>query len=82
MFRCLITSDEMLLWSESAPDSVADPMLAERLAAEISDADYESKIRSDCWNALSMRDVAADPGCENTSGALRYPPCAVAITTS
>ena len=35
---------QMLLWSESAPDSVADPGLAERLAAVISDADYEAKI--------------------------------------
>jgi hypothetical protein len=35
---------QMLLWSASAPDSVADLALAERLAAEISDADYESKI--------------------------------------
>ena len=35
---------EMLLWSESAPDSVSDPELATRLAASISDADYESKM--------------------------------------
>jgi hypothetical protein len=35
---------QMLLWSESAPDSVADAALAERLAAEIPDAEYESKI--------------------------------------
>jgi hypothetical protein len=41
-----LTDDErqMLLWSESAPDSVADPALAERLADMISDADYEAKI--------------------------------------
>ncbi len=35
---------QMLFWSESAPDSIADPALAERLAAEISDADYEAKV--------------------------------------
>jgi len=35
---------EMLLWSESAPDSVSDPELATRLAASISDADYELKM--------------------------------------
>jgi hypothetical protein len=41
-----LSDDErrMLLWSESAPDSVADPELAERLASEISDEDYEAKI--------------------------------------
>jgi len=44
--RITLSDDErqMLLWSESAPDSVADPELAERLAAQISDADYEAKI--------------------------------------
>ena len=35
---------QMLRWSEIEPDSVADPVLAERLAAHISDADYEAKI--------------------------------------
>ena len=41
-----LTDDErqMLLWSESAPDSVADVGLAQRIAAVISDADYEAKI--------------------------------------
>jgi hypothetical protein len=34
----------MLFGSESAPDSVADTALAERLALAISDADYETKI--------------------------------------
>jgi len=44
--RIKLSDDEcqMLLWSESAPDSVADPELADRLTEEISDADYESKI--------------------------------------
>jgi hypothetical protein len=46
---------QMLLWSESAPDSVADPELVKRLAAEISDADYESKIA-----LLVQRGFAAD----------------------
>jgi hypothetical protein len=46
---------EMLLWSESAPDSVADPELVGRLEAEISDADYESKIAG-----LVQRSFAAD----------------------
>ena len=55
---------EMLLWSESAPDSVADPMLAERLAAEISDADYESKIVGLLERSFK-RDVAADPGAKH-----------------
>ena len=43
-----LTDDErqMLLWSESAPDSVADVALAKRLAAVISDAGYEAKIGS------------------------------------
>jgi len=52
-----LTEDErqMLLWSESAPDSVANPELAERLAGEISDADYESKIAG-----LVQRSFAAD----------------------
>jgi len=35
---------QMLFWSESAPDSIEDPALAERLAQAISDADYETKI--------------------------------------
>jgi hypothetical protein len=41
-----LSDDErrMLFWSESAPESVADKDLAERLAAQISDADYEAKI--------------------------------------
>jgi hypothetical protein len=41
-----LSDDErhMLLWSESAPGSIADPELADRLADAISDADYESKI--------------------------------------
>jgi hypothetical protein len=52
-----LTHDEqqMLSWSESAPDSVADPALAERLAAVISDVDYEAKVGN-----LLRRSLAAD----------------------
>ena len=50
----------MLLWSESASDSVADPELAERLAVEISDADYESKIVGLLRSSFT-RDTAVDP---------------------
>ncbi len=35
---------QMLLWSESAPDSIANLDLAERLADQISDSDYEAKV--------------------------------------
>ena len=55
---------ETLLWSESAPDSVADPMLAERLAAEISEDDYESKIVGLLKRSFK-RDIAADPGAKD-----------------
>ena len=34
----------MLFWSESDPEFVVDPELPERLAAEISDDEYERKI--------------------------------------
>jgi hypothetical protein len=42
----LLTSDErlMLKWSEAGPDVFVDPTLAERLAVDTSDADYEDKI--------------------------------------
>jgi hypothetical protein len=50
---------QMLLWSESTPDSVADPELVERLSAEVSDADYESKIAG-----LVQRSFAADVAVE------------------
>lgn len=51
---------QMLRWSESAPDSVADPALAERFAAETSDADYEAKIVP-LLRAGFARDTEADP---------------------
>ena len=50
---------QMLMWSESAPDSVSDPELAQRLAAVISDADYESKIAG-LLSAAFRREVTAD----------------------
>jgi len=58
-----LSADErlMLKWSESAPDSIANPDLVERLAAEISDEDYEDKIAgllSRCY----ATEVAADRG--------------------
>jgi hypothetical protein len=35
---------QMLSWSESDPEYVVDPGLPDRLASEISDEEYESKI--------------------------------------
>ena len=51
---------QMLLWSETAPDSVADPQLAERLAAQISDFDYETKIASLLSHRFD-REMNSDP---------------------
>jgi hypothetical protein len=61
-----LSDDErrMLLWSESAPDSVADPELAERLAATISDADYEARIVGLLKRSFKA-DAAADPGAKD-----------------
>jgi hypothetical protein len=53
---------QMLLWSESGSDAVGDPELAHRLAAEISDADYESKI-----TGLLRRSFAADVVADQSS---------------
>ena len=50
---------QMLRWSESAPDSVADSELAQRLAAAISDSDYESKIAGLLSRSFS-REVTSD----------------------
>jgi hypothetical protein len=50
---------QMLMWSETAPDSVSDPELAQRLATVISDADYESKIAG-LLSAAFRREVRAD----------------------
>jgi hypothetical protein len=67
-----LTNDErqMLRWSESAPDSVADIALAERLAAAISDADYEAKIRDLLRNSVA-HDAAQDPGAKDRWSAAR-----------
>jgi hypothetical protein len=47
----------MLSWSESDPDFVIDPQLPERLAAEISDEEYEKKV-----TGLLVRRFAAEVG--------------------
>ena len=59
---------QMLLWSESAPNSVADPALAERLAAEISDADYESKV-VELLRSSFKGDTAVHPSAKEVWGA-------------
>ena len=51
---------QMLFWSESAPNSVADPELAERLAKDISDSDYEAKIAGLLRRSLAA-EIARDP---------------------
>ena len=51
---------QMLYWSESAPDSIADPELAERLADQISDSDYEAKIAGLLRRSL-IDEIARDP---------------------
>jgi hypothetical protein len=50
---------QMLSWSESDPEFKADPALVEQLAAEISDEDYEAKIRG-LLEAAYRRDVGSD----------------------
>ena len=64
-----LSDDErrMLLWSESAPDSVADSSLAERVAPEISDAAYESKIVG-LLRSSFKRDSAVDPAAKEVWG--------------
>jgi hypothetical protein len=51
---------QMLCWSESAPDSIADPDLAERLADQISDSDYEAKVTGLLRRSLAD-EIARDP---------------------
>src|SRR5688572_12391100 len=62
--RVTLSHDEqqMLHWSEIEADSVADPALAERLAAHISDADYEAKIAG-----LLKRQFEAESGADATA---------------
>ena len=55
----------MLTWSESEPDSIADPELVDRLAAEISDEDYVVKIAG-----LLARSYAADLARDSTAKAI------------
>ena len=50
----------MLSFSESDPDFVVQPELVDRLAQEISDADYEAKIARLIEQA-SARDIGEDP---------------------
>ena len=52
----------MLKWSESEPDSVADPALAARLASIIFDDEYEQKI-----GKLLERSYAADLARDRTA---------------
>lgn len=51
---------QMLFWSESEPDPVADLDLAGRLAGEISDSDYEAEIVGLLQRSFA-RDIARDP---------------------
>ena len=55
---------QMLRWSESAEDSVADPALAERLAVAMSDAEYESKIAGLLRNSFND-EARVDPGAKD-----------------
>ncbi len=50
----------MLNWSEVEPGCVADPAVVEELAAEISDRDYETKIRT-LIKAVYEFDASRDP---------------------
>ena len=60
--RVLLSPDErlMLRWSESEPDSVADPALAARLASQISDDEYEQKLEGLLTRSYAAN-VARDP---------------------
>jgi hypothetical protein len=51
----------MLFWSESAPDSESDPELADRLALEMSDEEYETKIAGLLTRRLED-ELGRDPG--------------------
>ena len=52
---------EMLFWSESDPEFEASAAIAEALAAQTSDEQYESKISGLLARSFSAA-VAADPG--------------------
>jgi hypothetical protein len=51
----------MLSWSESDPDVVVDPQLPDRLAAEISDQEYEKKVTGLLARRFAA-EVGQDPG--------------------
>jgi hypothetical protein len=55
----------MLRWSESETDSIADPELVDRLAADISDEEYEAKIAG-LLDRSHAADVARDSGAKAT----------------
>jgi hypothetical protein len=61
-----LSADErlMLKWSESEPDSIADPDLVERLATKISDEDYEDKITGLLRRRYGM-EIASDRSAKN-----------------
>lgn len=50
----------MLSWSESDPDFIAEPGLADQLALEMSDEEYEAKIAGLLERSFESN-VAADP---------------------
>jgi hypothetical protein len=68
-----LSCDERLMlgWSESEPDSIADPELVDRLASEISDKDYEAKIIGLLARSYAA-DLSRDPSAKTTwTGAFR-----------
>ena len=56
---------QMLWWSETAPDSIADSELAERLARVTSDFDYEIKMASLLFHSFE-RETSSNPGAKET----------------
>jgi hypothetical protein len=50
---------KMLSWSEVEPGCVADPAVAEQLASELTDEEYEAKIAG-LLEAAYKRDIGAD----------------------
>src|SRR5438552_3273420 len=51
---------QMLSWSESDPEFIADPQLADQLASEMSDEQYEGKIAG-LLRRRFVEDIAVDP---------------------
>lgn len=56
---------QMLSFSESDPEFIVDAALVDRLAAEISDEDYEAKVAG-LLERIYKRDVARDPAARDT----------------